>query len=187
MLVLVSRLIFVGQKSFRVSISLGFPFILIIAVLLLQNYIITEPSGMPSEWPTFGNAELIDFRRVDSPATTRYEVRHGLMFDVTAKNYDITINNFRIPFLYGGDLTIVCGVWKRVRFGTRRIIGRLGLGEEVRTRTVQVLVWRIQCHWRSEDQRMGTITGKNGWKEESLCNATLSCFFSNAYLTDIQI
>ena len=31
------------------------------------------------------------------------------MFDVTAKNYDITINNFRIPFLYGGDLTI--SVW----------------------------------------------------------------------------
>ena len=50
------------------------------------------PSGQPSGWPTFSNAALEDYLQLDTPSTTTFNVRHGIMFDITAKDYDITVS-----------------------------------------------------------------------------------------------
>lgn len=54
------------------------------------------PSSLPSEYPTFDIGSLEDFKRVQSPGTTAFQVQHGIMFDIQAKDYEVTIRNFRI-------------------------------------------------------------------------------------------
>lgn len=77
----------------------------------LEPSVSIAPSGMPSDWPTFGNGELENYARLDSPGTTVFHLGHGIMFDVTAKERDVTIHNFAIPFGKGGDMKIT--VWTR--------------------------------------------------------------------------
>lgn len=67
------------------------------------------PSSPFSEYPTFNIADLDDFENIESPRTTSFQVQHGIMFNIEAKDYDVTINNFRIPFFRAGDVTI--SIW----------------------------------------------------------------------------
>ena len=65
-----------------------------------------EPSGAPSEYPTFNNIGLDEFLSLHSPRSTGFRVQHGIMFDVTAKDVDVTVHNFAIPFVRGGNCTV---------------------------------------------------------------------------------
>ncbi|EJK75304.1 hypothetical protein THAOC_02974 [Thalassiosira oceanica] len=71
----------------------------------------TEPSGMPSEFPTYDFGDLSEFHTLETPRATDLRVHKGIMFDVTAKDYEITIRNFRIPFLRGGSMNIT--IWSK--------------------------------------------------------------------------
>lgn len=64
------------------------------------------PTGLPSEWPTFSDALLGNYLRLQSPGSVTFHVANGIMFDVTAKDYDITIHQFALPFLNGGDMVL---------------------------------------------------------------------------------
>lgn len=70
----------------------------------------SQPSGAPSEYPTFSIASLDEFTRIQSPGTTAFQVQHGLMFDIEAKDYDVTIHNFRIPFLRAAE-SVKISIW----------------------------------------------------------------------------
>lgn len=76
----------------------------------------SAPSGAPSEWPTFNTNALSTFLTLDTPRTTLYQARKGVMFDITAKGYDITVHNFRLPFLNGGDFVV--SIWSRTEEGS---------------------------------------------------------------------
>mmetsp|Transcript_25700 Transcript_25700/g.44898 ORF Transcript_25700/g.44898 Transcript_25700/m.44898 type:complete len:1663 (+) Transcript_25700:1-4989(+) len=67
------------------------------------------PSDVPSEFPTFNFADLDQYENIESPRTTSYSAQKGFMFDITAKDYDVTIQQFRIPFVRGGDMVI--SIW----------------------------------------------------------------------------
>ena len=67
-----------------------------------------EPSGTPSEYPTFDFASLDEFSQIDSPGTTSFNLAHGIMFDVTAKEVVIRLHNFRIPFGKGERVYVHC-------------------------------------------------------------------------------
>lgn len=70
------------------------------------------PSSMPSEYPTFDIASLEDFQRLQSPGTTAFQVQHGIMFDIEAKDHDVTIRNFRIPFLRAAE-RVTISIWTK--------------------------------------------------------------------------
>ncbi|KAL7539111.1 hypothetical protein ACHAXR_009034, partial [Thalassiosira sp. AJA248-18] len=70
-----------------------------------------KPSITPSMWPTYSNAELEDFLKLDAPPSRSFQTQHGIMFDVTAKDYQIEIHNFRIPFEKAGDMVV--SVWSQ--------------------------------------------------------------------------
>lgn len=69
----------------------------------------SQPSSAPSEFPTFNIGSLEDFERLQSPGTTAFQVQHGLMFNIEAK-YDVTIHNFRIPFLRAAE-SVTVSIW----------------------------------------------------------------------------
>lgn len=71
----------------------------------------SQPSSFPSEYPTFNIGSLEDFERIQSPGTTAFQVQHGIMFNIEAK-YDITIHNFRIPFLRAAE-SVTVSIWAR--------------------------------------------------------------------------
>jgi hypothetical protein len=86
----------------------------------------SHPSSAPSEYPTFNIGDLEDYFRIQSPGTTAFQIQHGLMFDIEAKDYDITIRNFRIPFVRASE-SVTISIWVRDGpFGMRRTIRVLG-------------------------------------------------------------
>jgi hypothetical protein len=67
------------------------------------------PSSVPSEYPTFDIGNLEDYERIQSPGTSAFQVQHGIMFNIEAK-YDVTIRNFRIPFLRAAE-SVTVSIW----------------------------------------------------------------------------
>ena len=98
-----------------------------------------EPSGTPSEYPTFDFASLDEFSQIDSPGTTSFNLAHGIMFDVTAKEVDIRIHNFRIPF--GKCERDTFTVLRFIRFGPLQL-----------TPMIIFCPYNLSCRWKHDCQ-----------------------------------